>query len=69
MLLLKVILWYFDNYITHCQEENDFSLLHLFIFVVYLKEQLFSFVYLQKFRATIHTLICSNFEQRKNGSK
>ena len=39
MLLLKIILWYFDNYMTHCQGKNDFLLLHPFIFVVfYLKE-------------------------------
>ena len=24
MFLLKIILWYFDNYMTHCQGENDF---------------------------------------------
>ena len=54
MLLLKIILWYFDNYMTQYQGENDFWLLHLFFFVVfYLKEQLFQFVYLQKFQATI----------------
>ena len=35
MLLLKIILWYLDNYMTHCQEGNDFCLLHLFIFVVF----------------------------------
>ena len=35
MLLLKIILWYFDNYMTHCQGENDFWSLHLFIFVVF----------------------------------
>ena len=35
MLLLKVILWYSDNYMTRCQGEHDFWLLHLFIFVVF----------------------------------
>ena len=44
MLLLKIILWYFDNYETRCQGGNDFLLLHLFIVVVFcLKEQLFQF--------------------------
>ena len=35
MLLLKIILWHFDNYMTYCQGENYFGLLHLFIFVVF----------------------------------
>ena len=32
------------------------------------KNNFFSFVHLQKFQATIHTLICPHFELRKNGS-
>ena len=44
MLLLKIILWYFDNNMTHYQRKKKFLLLHLFVFVVFsFKEQLFQF--------------------------
>ena len=44
VLLLKMIIWCLDNYMIHCQGENDFGLLHLFIFVAFhLKENFFQF--------------------------
>ena len=65
-----LFLWYFDNNMTHCQGEMTFD------YCIFLSSQFsisknnfFSFVSLQKFQVTVHTLICSHFEPRRNASK
>ena len=70
MLLLKIILWYFDNYMTHCQGEMtfDYCIFYLCKFPIS-SNNFFSFVYLQKFQVTTQTHICSHFDSSKNGSK
>ena len=48
MVLLKIILWYFDNTMTHCQEEMILIIAY-FIFAVFcLKESTFSVLYIYR---------------------